>query len=115
METEAKDKPLEPISNAEQVTKEHFEHSLKMIDSLAVGFKTIGTELANAKKRAPLRVLEAILFETPEHDLTFGKKETFFLALCREIMYHRQIIEIYLMKAEASGLLKEIKDGKENV
>lgn len=104
-------KPLEPVQSDVDVTEGHFKQSLLALDQLALHFEHLGTELANKKKKSNLRVLKAILFESEETEKTFGKKEEIMLDLCRKIMYHRQIVEIYLMKKENDNLVKELKDG----
>ena len=97
-----------PIQSEAQVTEEHFKNSLRELDALAVLFEQQGNKLANRKKRALLRVLKAILFETEDTEKTFGKDEKLMLDFCRGIMYHRQIVEIFLMKDEANKLRKEL-------
>lgn len=98
---------VEPVKNDLDVTEDHFKQSIKALDYLAISFKTLGTKLANRKKAANLRILEAILFETHESEKTFGKEEKNMLDICRSIMYHRQIVEIFLMKQESKKTLEE--------
>lgn len=95
-----------------EVTEDHFKKSLQALDILALGFKNLGNKLADRKKKAPLRILEAILFESEETEKTFGKQERDLLDICRKIMYHRQIVEIFLMKKESEETLKEFVNGE---
>jgi len=100
-----------PIQSDAQVTEDHFKNSLRELDALAVLFEQQGMKLANRKKKALFRVLKAILFETEETEKTFGKDEKLMLDFCRGVMYHRQIVEMFLMKEEANKLRKELDNG----
>lgn len=112
--TEAKDlQNIAPIQSEADVTEEHFKKSLRELDALAVLYEQNGTKLANRKKKGNFRVLKAILFETEETEKTFGKDEKLMLDICRGIMYHRQIVEIFLMRNQSHELLKEIKNEQE--
>jgi len=99
-----------PVESGLEISEEVFKKSLKQLDMLAVLFEQQGTKLANRKKKSNMRVLKAILFETEETEKTFGKDEKFMLDICRDIMYHRQIIEIFLMREESNKLRKDLSD-----
>jgi hypothetical protein len=103
---------VKPVQSDVDVTEQHFQNSLRAIDNLAVAFDSLGAQLANRKKKSNLRILKAILFESEETEKTFGAQEKKMLDICRAIMYHRQIIEIFLMKNESQELLKELNDGE---
>lgn len=102
-------KEPDDINTSEEVTEDHFKKSLRSLDYLALEFEAVGNKLADRKKKGNFRVLRAILFETEETNKTFGKEEKLMLDLSRKIMYHRQIVEIFLMKQENENLLKEFK------
>lgn len=91
----------------DQIDVNAFRNSIRELDALAVLFQQTGEKLAARKKKALLRILGAILFETEETEKTFGKDEKQMLDFCRGIMHHRQIVEIYLMKEESNKLRKE--------
>ena len=105
---------VKPIESDVEVTEEHFKSSLIALDNLALVFEELGTKLANSKKKANLRILAAILFETQETEKTFGMREKKMLDICRAIMYHRQIVEIFMMKEELKSqkIIEEMENGR---
>ena len=91
------DSPLLPdeAQSTEEVKKDEtneldeYEQSAAFIHHYHKVFKRIGYNLAERKKKAPIRVLEALLFN-PLHDTTLlGKAEQDLLKLSSQVLYHK--------------------------
>lgn len=77
---------------------DEYELSAQHISVLFSQFKKYGYDLANRKKRAPIRVLETFIFEGLHDTDLFGKDEKDLLALCKQAMYHKSKIVEYMLK-----------------
>lgn len=93
------------------------EQSAQYLNVLFTQFREYGYSLAKRKKRAPIRVLESLVFEgleeafvedgLPEIKLS-GKEEKELLALCHQVVYHKMVIAKYAAKRkEDKGELNE--------
>ena len=73
---------------------DEYEQSAAMFNHLSQVFRKELYKLANRKKRAAPRVLEALLFEPLESVQLSGKEEKNLLEMCSQIVYHKaKIIE----------------------
>lgn len=84
------------------------EMSAIFINQAHKQFKKIGYEVANRKKRAAVRVLEAVLFEPLEKVELLGIEEKQLFDLCQKVMYHKGILLKY-----AHERINKIKQGEE--
>ena len=75
-----------------------------MFYHLAQIFRKEVYKLAKRKKRAPVRVLEALLFQPFEQVELSGAEERNLLDLCGQILYHKAKIAEY---AEEQQITKE--------
>lgn len=73
-----------------------YEESAAMFHHLSQIFRKKVYELANRKKRAPVRVLEAMLFQPIEEVTLNGKEENNLLDLCSQIIYHKSMLMEYV-------------------
>lgn len=76
---------------------DEYEYSAMMFRGLSEKFRKIGYKLAERKKKAPIRVLEAFMFQPLETVELVGKEEENLLDLCRQIMYHKMKINEYAL------------------
>jgi hypothetical protein len=75
-----------------------------MFKHLAKVFRKQVYKLAERKKRAPARVLEAFLFRPLEEVELIGKEEKNLFDLCSTIMYHKiKIVEYAQQKEQNKG------------
>ena len=85
---------------------DEYEYSAMMFRGLYEKFKTMGYKLAERKKKAPIRVLEAFIFQPFEEVELVGQEEKNLLDICRQVMYHK-------MKVNEYALLKQEELNKE--
>ena len=84
----------------EALELDEIEESSKTLALLYDTFKRLGYDLANRKKRAPIRVLESLLFGE-FHDIELsGKGEKNLLDLCKQVVYHKGRIYNKLVEKE---------------
>jgi len=84
----------------EETTKtelDEYEQSAAMFHLLAKRFRQIGYRLAERKKKAPIRVLEALLFAPLEEVKVLGTEEEKLIDLCNQILYHKMKINEYAL------------------
>lgn len=79
----------------EEAPLDEYEQSAVMFHSLSKHFRKMVYDLANRKKRAVPRVLEAFLFDPLEVVKLEGQAEENLLGLVRQIMYHKMKISEY--------------------
>jgi hypothetical protein len=72
-------------------------------------FKQLAYGLADRKKRAVARVLEAVLFEPLEKVDLIGQSEEELFELCQKIMYHKGTVLKYAFER-----MEKIKKGELN-
>lgn len=72
-------------------------------------FKQLAYGLADRKKRAVARVLEAVLFEPLEAVELIGQPEKELFELCQKVMYHKGVVLNYAFKR-----MEELKKGELN-
>lgn len=94
----------------EESIEDQAEKSAATFYHMHQNFKRIGYQLAERKKKSPIRILEAFLFE-PLHEVkVYGKEEQLLLDMARELMYHKnKIMEYGLQKLQKE---KEETNGK---
>lgn len=90
---------------------DEYEQSAIFIKHYAKMFKKMGYDLANRKKRSPIRVLEALLFNPLEDVKLYGKAENDLLQLSSQILYHKGKLMEYAekRKLEKQGETNEQK------
>jgi len=84
--------------DVEKAKLDKVEESALQIKALAGTFRQMGYSLSNRKKRAVVRVLEAVLFEPLEDVQLMGKAEKDLLAICNQIMYHKNKLAAYAVE-----------------
>ena len=82
----------------EQAEVDIYEDSARFIKLLHGQFRQMGYKLSERKKKAPVRVLEAVLFEPLEKVQLVGKEEKELFAICNQIMYHKNKIAEFAVK-----------------
>lgn len=90
---------MSEVINAPEEEKpeiDEYEQSAAMFHHLSLNFRRNVYQLANRKKRAPVRVLEAILFNPLEEVKLLGKEEKNLFDLCTQIIYHKAKIMEYV-------------------
>ena len=92
----------------EKMEADQYEESAKFFHLSHRQFRQLGYRLADRKKRALVRVLEAVLFEPLEDVETLGKEEKEMVDFCRRVLYHKnKIIEFaHKRKEEAEKELE---------
>ena len=98
--------PAAPEKEADPVLDE-VEQSALFINQAAKKFRSIGYNLAQRKKRAAIRVLEAVLFEPLEEVKLSGKEEQELFDLCQAVMYHKGKVLNYAFERAGEKLKKE--------
>jgi hypothetical protein len=83
------------------------EESAFFVNQAHNQFKTLAYGLANKKKRALARVLEAVLFEPLEKVELVGEPEKELFAICQQIMYHKGVVLRYAFER-----MEKIKKGE---
>lgn len=102
--TEPNDKLVEGMIPEETETKkqeaqvDEYEQSAQMFHILHSQFRKMGYSLANRKKRAAIRVLEAVLFRPLEDVKVVGKEEQELVDIALQVMYHKNKIAEYAVK-----------------
>lgn len=84
--------------DVEQLEVDKYEESARFIHTLHATFKKMGYALADRKKRAVVRVLEAVMFEPLEKVELIGREEKDLFAICHQIMYHKNKVAEYALK-----------------
>lgn len=84
--------------STEQKELDEYEQSAQMFHILHSQFRRMSYALANRKKRAVARVLEAAMFEPLEKVELLGKEEQELFAITQQIMYHKNKIAEYVVK-----------------
>ena len=82
----------------QKTEEDMYEKSAEQIHALYAIFRKMGYALSQRKKRAAVRVLEAVLFEPLEKVKLEGKAEEELFALCHQIMYHKNKVTEYAIK-----------------
>lgn len=82
----------------EKAVQDQYEESALIFNALHSQFRQIGYQLAKRKKKAPIRVLEAMLFMPLEEVQLVGAEEKELFDLCHKIMYHKNKITEYAIK-----------------
>jgi len=90
------DEDLKPNKD-EEAGLDEYEQSAQYLNILFNQFRTYGYELANRKKRAPIRVLEAFLFGGLHDTELNGKDEKELLALSQQVVYHKNKLAEYVL------------------
>jgi hypothetical protein len=99
--------------DVEQNQIDKYEQSARFIKTLHAKFRGLGYDLAQRKKRAPIRVLEAILFEPLEEIELNGKIEKDLFAICQQIMYHKNKIVEYAIQRKQEAEKEQENESKE--
>ena len=81
-----------------EIAEDKYEQSARYFKALHTQFRKLGYQLAQRKKKSPIRVLEAVLFEPLESVELIGKEEQELLAICHQVMYHKNRIVEYAIK-----------------
>lgn len=85
----------------EEAGLDEYEQSAQYLNILFNQFRIYGYDLANRKKKAPIRVLEAFLFGGLHDVELIGKDEKELLALSQQVVYHKnKLAEYVLIKQE---------------
>lgn len=100
-----------PLVTSSEPELDVHEKSAVMFNALSKQFRRVGYELANRKKRAMVRVVEAFLFEPLEQVKLEGKVEQDLLDLMRQIMYHKLVINDYFETQMKDKETKENEQG----
>lgn len=88
----------EELVEAEAILEnDEVELSAKTIHILFQHFRKVGYKLADRKKKAPIRVLEALLFDGLEDVELVGKEELNLLDIAKQIMYHKGVLIEYAL------------------
>lgn len=82
----------------EELKYQKVEESAKAFHLMYNVFRPMGYRLAERKKRAPIRVLEALVFGPLEDENLFGKEEKDLLDFCRKAMYHKNTMSAYVVE-----------------
>lgn len=94
--------------------EDEYENSAFFIHQSHERFRKLVYALAERKKRAVSRVLEAVLFEPLEKIELNGKEENELFDICQAVMYHKGKVLEYAMKRFELKKQGEITDVKEN-
>lgn len=89
---------------------DEYEQSAQYISVLFSQFKKFGYDLANRKKRSPIRVLEAFIFGGLHEVKLHGKDEKDLLALCQQVVYHKNNLVEYMLKRKKEQEQKELSN-----
>lgn len=81
----------------EKTELDEYEQSAVMFHMLSKQFRQIGYRLAERKKKAPIRVLEVLLFAPLEDVKVLGAEEEKLVDLCNQILYHKMKINEYAL------------------
>lgn len=84
--------------DVEQIEVDQYEDSARYIKLFHGQFRQMGYALANRKKKAPIRVLEAVMFTPLEDVELLGKEERELFDICQKIMYHKNKITEFAIK-----------------
>jgi hypothetical protein len=76
-------------------------------------FKSLAYGLANRKKRAIARVLEAVLFEPLEKVELTGKDEQQLFEICQQVMYNKGIVLKYSFERASKKVKGELNEQEE--
>lgn len=79
-------------TNPEEKPLTEDEASAYFVHQAHQDFKRLAYQLAERMKRAPARVLEAVLFEPLEEVELISKAESELFDLAQQVMYHKGII-----------------------
>lgn len=104
--------PVEVPKTAEEQLTDKYEDSAFFIHQSRENFRKLVYKLADRKKRAVVRVLEAVLFEPLESIELTGKEENELFDICQAVMYHKGIVLEYAMKRFELKKQGEVKDGE---
>ena len=97
----------------EEQELDEYEQSAQAFHFLSMQFRKMGYALANRKKRAAIRVLEAALFRPLEDVKLMGKEEEELYQVAMQIMYHKNKIAEYSLKRQMEQEAK-VKEDLEN-
>ena len=97
MSEEVKEDTVEQEAQ-ELMEVDEVETSAKTVHLLFGAFRQLGYRLAERKKKAPIRVLEAFLFEGLEDIQLNGKEEQNLLDICKQLVYHKNILINYALE-----------------
>jgi len=81
----------------EEAGLDEYEQSAQYLHILFDQFKLYGYGLANRKKKAPIRVLEAFLFGGLHDTKLIGQDEKELLALSQQVVYHKNKLAEYVL------------------
>lgn len=95
MKTEDSNNTIMTEDDRKEIETDKYEESALIFNALHGQFRQIGYQLAKRKKKAPIRVLEAILFMPLEEVSLVGAEEKELFDLCHKIMYHKNKITEY--------------------
>jgi len=99
------------VEEAKPEALDEYEQSAAYIYHLSKAFRQIGYKLADRKKRSPIRVLEAVLFEPLEAVELVGQEEKDLFAICQEVLYHKnKLVEYMLTRKENKEKLNESEE-----
>lgn len=98
--------PVEAVETKEPVLDE-VEQAAMFINQSHQSFRKLVYALAKRKKLAPVRVLEAVLFEPLEKIELVGKEEEQLFDLCQAVMYHKGKVLNYVFERAGEKLKKQ--------
>ena len=105
--SEVNDNSIMTEEDYEKHELDHYEESAKFIKLFHSQFRKMSYKLANRKKRAVVRVLEAMLFEPFEEVQLIGKEEKELFAICHKVMYHKNKVMEYAVKRKQKAELEK--------
>jgi hypothetical protein len=109
MEVKSSHEQLNDIAD-EIAEVDEVEQSAKALRFIYSNFRKLGYDLVNRKKRAPIRVLESLVFGEFEDVELKGIAEKNLLDLCKQAVYHKNVIYNYTIERERA---KEAELAKE--
>lgn len=89
---------VEVPESQEEELQDEYENSAIFLMEASDRFRKLTYALADRKKRAVTRVLEAVLFEPLEEVELVGKEEKQLFDICQAIMYHKGKMLEYAVK-----------------
>ena len=103
------DAPVAPVEEAKvaEPVLDEVEQSAMFISQSHKTFRKLVYALAKRKKLAPVRVLEAVLFEPLEQIKLSGKEEEQLFDLCQAVMYHKGKVLNYAFERAGEKLKKQ--------
>jgi len=102
------DEEIKEEVKVEDTPLDEYEASAQHLNIIFNQFRKYGYDLAKRKKKAPIRILEAFLFEGLHDVELIGEDEKEMLDLCRQVVYHKnKLVEYVVKQKESKGDLNE--------